>query len=563
MEEEIKIDFYRLKEKIGQGETADVFLSIDTKKNKLVAIKRISREKLTENGINNLKRELNILHRIKHPNIISLKHFLKSTNHFNIILEYCNGGDLKKYMQDNQHPLNEFYIQKIIQQLAPAIEYMHTNNIIHRDLKLENILLNFDQYINVPTDGNLPPKIEFKDKSLNKTFTIKIADLGFSKDLMKDNSNSTIIGKKISAAISPEMINSEKTNKPYNTKTDLWSLGVITYELLTGSSPFIGETTQELFEEIQKGKYILPHDLKCSVEIISFINGLLQYYPEKRLNWEQIKSHPFLRTNPNDFKYIELELLSENEKKQIEINSKDSDNLLWILFKCKNLNFQIDKINHNEVQKSDVKKMINQSIVVNSEVIKASENEKKEREKENESIERMKAKYEKEIEKANLEKVNKQKEREKLINEENHIKNEKNNLIKKTEYENINEDEEEQKLENIELKLEKNKSDKKAIDDEIKNVDQKILEAQTKINLIQKTIERKKCIATATSEDKDLDSFNSFVIIKKEENEEYEWEIDDKVIDSDNENDIDFEDYIDEYEIDLDYINNKFSNPDY
>ena len=383
MEKEIEIDFYRLKEKIGQGETADVFLSIDTKKNKLVAIKRISREKLTENGINNLKRELNILHRIKHPNIISLKDFLKSKNNFYIVLEYCNGGDIRKYMQDNQHPLNEFYIQKIIQQLAPAIEYLHTNNIIHRDLKLENILLNFDQYINVPTDGNLPPKIEFKDKSLNKTFTIKIAGLGFSKDLMKDNSNSTIIGKKISAAISPEMINSEKTNKSYNTKTDLWSLGVITYELLTGSSPFIGETTQELFEVIQKGKYILPHNLKCSVEIISFINGLLQYYPEKRLNWEQIKSHPFLRTNPNDFKYIELELLSENEKKQIEINSKDSDNLLWILFKCKNLNFQIDKINHYEVQKTDVKKMINQSIVVNSEVIKASENEIKEKDENN------------------------------------------------------------------------------------------------------------------------------------------------------------------------------------
>ena len=81
--------------------------------------------------------------------------------------------------------------------------------------------------------------------------------------------------------------------------------------------------------------------------------------------------------------------------------------------------------------------------------------------------------------------------------------------------------------------------------------------------MIQKTIERKKCIATPTSEDEDLDSFKSFVSIIKEENEEYEWEKNDKDIDSDNENDIDFEDYIDEYEIDPDYINNKFSNPDY
>ena len=563
-------DRYKIIETISKGEIEDVYIGIDTKKNRLVLVKQISRKKLTDNDINNLKSKLDILHkRIKHPNIISLKDVERKKNYFNIILEYCNGGDLKKYMQDKQQPLDEFDIQKIIQQLAPAIEYMHTNNIIHRNLKLENILLNFDKYPNVPTDGNLPPKLEFKDKSFSEPFTIKIADFGFLKDLSKNNSNNTIIGRKMSAAFSPEIINSEKDNKTYNTKVDLWSLGVITYELLTGSSPFIGENTEEILEYIQKGKYILPHKLQCSDEIISFINGLLQYYPEKRLNWEQINSHPFLKTNPKDFTKFPLERLSENEKGKIEINSKDSDNLLWILFKCKNLNFPIDKINHNEVQKSHVKKIINQSIVINSEVIKAPEEEKKEKEKENESFEKKKIKNEEEIEKTNFEKINKQKESEILINEENNIKNEKNNLIKKAEKanENINKVEEEQKLENIELELEKNKSSKEAIDNEIKKVEQK--EDQAKIEMIPKTIERKNCIVNPEKNQGDPGSGigNSFVVITKEKNKEDESEKKDKIIDSDDKNDIDFidfEDYTDkDYEIDPDYINNKISNPDY
>ena len=143
MDKGIQVDFYVLKEQIGKGETADVFLGIDRKKNRLVAVKRLSREKLSDYGKTNLQREVEILNKMKCPNIISLKDFKKTKNHYYIVLEYCNGGDLKKYLQDNQHPLNEFYIQKIIQQLAPAIEYMHFNNIIYRDLKLENILLFF------------------------------------------------------------------------------------------------------------------------------------------------------------------------------------------------------------------------------------------------------------------------------------------------------------------------------------------------------------------------------------------------------------------------------------
>ena len=72
-------------------------------------------------------------------------------------------------------------------------------------------------------------------------------------------------------------------------------------ELLTGSTPFLGKTYDEVFKNIKKGTYNLPKNLKPSIEIISFLNGLLQYYPEKRLTWKEINAHPFLNKNPNEF----------------------------------------------------------------------------------------------------------------------------------------------------------------------------------------------------------------------------------------------------------------------
>ena len=247
---------------------------------------------------------------------------------------------------------------------------------------MKNILLNFDTYPNVPKNGNLPPKLKYSEKSLNKAFTVKIADLGYAKDLIKESEGATILGSPM--YMSPDIVekytDQGKEDKKYNSSVDLWSLGVITYELLTGSAPFPGKNCEEVFKSIKKGIYHLPKKLRPSIEIISFLNGLLQYYPEKRLNWQQINSHPFLTKNPNEFKYIDLELITDNEK-EIEMNSKNSDNLLWILFKCKNLNMNIDKMNEKEVEKPEVKQIIDKNKVINEEVKKALEQEKIELEK--------------------------------------------------------------------------------------------------------------------------------------------------------------------------------------
>lgn len=490
-----KVGNYKLMELIGRGASANVYLSIDEKKNQLVAVKCMPKDQMDkEHGQKNLKRELEILHKIKHPNIVSIKNYFENKNNHYIVLEYCNGGDLtsytKEYIKETKHPLNEFYIQKILQQLAPALEYMHSNKIIHRDIKLQNILLNFDTFPNIPKNGNLPPKIEFKDMSLNKSFSIKIADLGYAKDLVKDSEGTTILGSPL--YMSPDIVekytDTGKEDKKYNTSVDLWSLGVITYELLTGTQPFLGKTYDEVFKNIKKGIYKLPKNLKPSIEIISFINGLLQYFPEKRLNWTQIKSHPFLTKNPKDFNYIDLELISENEKEAIQINSKDSDNLLWIFFKCKNANMKIDKMNNKEAEKPEVKKIIDKNKVINEEVQKALEQEKLELEKEKQRIKEMRAKAQEDKKKAELEKINRKKEQEKLINDENNIKDLQQKLIKETEKGKKNSDENNKKLKELEIQLQQIKNDKENLDIKLKNVEQKISETEKIKNFAEKQI---------------------------------------------------------------------------
>ena len=478
---------YKKIDDLHKGENGtSVYLAIDTKRNILTAIKSIPKKKMNEDTQKNFRRELQNLHNLKHPNIIQILDYLnnKTTNY--IVLEYCNGGNLRdyirRYMNINRKPLNEFFIQKLLLQIAPALEYMHSKNVIHRDIRLENILLNFNNYPNIPIDGRAPQPLKFKEKSLNKDFSVKITGLNFSKDLIQDNMGSTILGTPL--YMSPDIIErvDDKSNKKYNTSADLWSLGVITYELLTGSMPFNGSDTKDLFTKIEKGVYTLPKKLKASIEIISFINGLLQYYPEKRLNWEQIKQHPFLTKNVEDFNYINLELYSDGEKNQVEINSKDSnsDNLLWIFFKCKELeNLKMDKINQKEMAKSPVMEKIDKNKVINEEVRKATEQEKIEKEKEKEEINEMKKKAEDAKKKAELEKQKRQKEQEKLIKEENELNNKRKKLIQENEKNKKGSEENEKKtneLKELEKKIKQIAKDKDNMEIKLQNIEQKIAE---------------------------------------------------------------------------------------
>ena len=474
---------------------SSVYLAIDSKKNILTAIKSIPKNKIDQEAQKNFRRELQNLHNLKHPNIIHILDYLNNQSYNYIVLEYCNGGNLReylqKYMEKNNAPLNEFFIQKILRQIAPALEFMHSKNIIHRDIKLENILLNFNTYPNIPKNGKRPQALKFSEKSLNKDFSAKITGLNFSKDLIQDNMGSTILGTPL--YMSPDVVErlDNKTNKKYNTSADLWSLGVITYELLTGTTPFVGSKYEEVFQNIEKGSYKLPKKLKPSIEIISFINGLLQYYPEKRYDWEQIKQHPFLTKNVEDFNFVDLELYSDGEKKEVEINSKsgDKDNLLWIFFKLKGLEgVKVDKINQKEKEslpKIDKKK------VINEEVRKATQQEKIEKELEKQKIKKMKEEAIENKKKAELEKQKYQKEQEKLIKEENEINSKREKLIQENEKNKKGSEENTKKtneLKELEKKLETIKKEKENMGQQLQKIEINIAETEKHKKFTEKKI---------------------------------------------------------------------------
>ena len=474
---------------------SSVYLAIDSKKNILTAIKSIPKNKMDQEAQKNFRRELQNLHNLKHPNIIHILDYLNNQSYNYIVLEYCNGGNLReylqKYMEKNNAPLNEFFIQKILRQIAPALEFMHSKNIIHRDIKLENILLNFNTYPNIPKNGKRPQALKFSEKSLNKDFSAKITGLNFSKDLIQDNMGSTILGTPL--YMSPDVVErlDNKTNKKYNTSADLWSLGVITYELLTGTTPFVGSKYEEVFQNIEKGSYKLPKKLKPSIEIISFINGLLQYYPEKRYDWEQIKQHPFLTKSVEDFNFVDLELYSDGEKKEVEINSKsgDKDNLLWIFFKLKGLEgVKVDKINQKEKEslpKIDKKK------VINEEVRKATQQEKIEKELEKQKIKKMKEEAIENKKKAELEKQKYQKDQEKLIKEENEINSKREKLIQENEKNKKGSEENTKKtneLKELEKKLETIKKEKENMGQQLQKIEINIAETEKHKKFTEKKI---------------------------------------------------------------------------
>ena len=466
-----QVGHYFLMKEIGKGASATVFLSVDERKDELVAVKAIPMENLKkDNGTINLQRELKILHKLKHENIVKIKDFQTTKRNNYVVIEYCNGGSLgdykKYYEKTHKTTLNEFFIQKIMRQITDGLEYMHSQDIVHRDIKLDNILLNFNKFSNYAIKGVLPPEIKYENISLYDSFTIKIADLGYSKELNASNMGSTILGTPMN--MSPDIIQNYvgTETKQYNTSVDLWSLGTITYQLLTGKPPFIGKNYKEVFNHIMEGKYSLPSSLKVSIELITFINGLLQFYPEKRLNWGQIKSHPFLTKNIDSFTYIQLDGLKEKDKKEIEMNSKDCDNLLWVLFKGKGLNLNLDKINMNEIKNQQMKKNLKENVVSNEEIKKAIEAEKKKMEEEKKRL------------------LKEKEEAEKLKKEAEDLKKEVNIIQEKNKKEKEKLDQEDKKRKDLEEKLKKDGELNKQKEEEIKK---QIDDYKNKIKEVEKT----------------------------------------------------------------------------
>ncbi|PIM98854.1 Serine/threonine-protein kinase involved in autophagy [Handroanthus impetiginosus] len=258
---------YEVGKQIGAGSFSTVWHARHRKHGTEVAIKEISTARLNPKLQESLKSEIFILKRINHPNIIRLHDMIEEPGKIYIVLEYCKGGDLSMYIQQRQGKIPEATTKHFMQQLAEGLKVLHQNNLMHRDLKPQNLLLS--------TNGN--------------NSILKIADFGFARSLQPAVLAETLCGSPLFMA--PEIMTLQK----YDSKADLWSVGVILFQLVTGKTPFTGSNQLQLMHNILKsGELQFPPDAKdLSPHCLDLCKKLLRRDPVERLTFEEFFNHPY------------------------------------------------------------------------------------------------------------------------------------------------------------------------------------------------------------------------------------------------------------------------------
>ena len=314
------VDNLTLEKCLGKGAFGEVYLTSRKGDDKKYATKKIDREEVEKGeGIKYLKNEIIILQYLRHPNIVRFEEVKKTKKHYYIVMEYCNGGELskalEKYIEKYGKPFSEEIVQHLMRQIIDAFKFMHERKIIHRDVKLDNILLNYET--------------EEDKKNLNlMKAQVKIIDFGFSCKIDKSGLQFTALGSPINMdpIILKKLNASSKKERQlgYNQKADIWSLGTICYEMLIGKSAFDADDMEDLVNKIENGSYNVPTNL--SHEVVSFLNGMLQYEGNNRLTADQLSRHSFLTKNVKDFTPLSL-----NKTNKV-MNTKKLNQSIWAIF---------------------------------------------------------------------------------------------------------------------------------------------------------------------------------------------------------------------------------------
>ena len=277
---DIPIKKYRIISELGSGSFGTVYLAQNIYTKEKVAMKQIKKscEDLLSDG--EIRDEIEILKNLDHPDIVKINEFYNTADSYLVITEYCGDGELFDQVKNK---LSETQIAVIFRQLLSGLAYLHSKNIVHRDLKLENILIQ---------------EIEKSKTTGEDLFNIKIIDFGTARIFDKKKKPQSIVGS--SYYIAPEVL-----RQKYNKECDLWSVGVILYMFIVGHAPFDGCDDEEITENITKGVYKKSDKrwIKASKEVKDLIQKLLVYNPKKRLTAIEALKHPWFKKTDSTILY--------------------------------------------------------------------------------------------------------------------------------------------------------------------------------------------------------------------------------------------------------------------
>jgi serine/threonine protein kinase len=305
-------NYHVIKKKIGMGSFATIYHGIEKDIAKDVAIKRIHVKDIKKIAPN-VKKEIEIMKDLSHPNIIKMYDVIYENDfdNVNIIMEYASLGNLYDCVK-KEGTITEIYSKYYLRQVAKGLKYLLSKNIIHRDLKPHNILL-FENNI------------------------VKLADFGLARSFQEDQYFNTLCGSPLYMA--PEIVlpltnkdnKLKKPDKIYTIKADLWSIGIILYEMITGKYPITPKTLHHLPQQLHELEIKIPNNIIISNECNDLISRLLIKDPLKRIEWNDFFMHSWFSIN--EIKE-EKKKIVDNENKLLEyaeqcINDKDNNFSLY------------------------------------------------------------------------------------------------------------------------------------------------------------------------------------------------------------------------------------------
>lgn len=287
-----------MKEELGRGGFSIVYRAIRKSNQEAFAVKIIEKSLLQED-IKLLRREIDIMKKVDHENVLKLHKIYEDKSKVFIVMELVEGSELFDRIVDKGYYSEKSAIN-IVQQILSAVSYLHEIGIAHRDLKPENLLC----------------------KGNDENEIVKIADFGLSKIFNDEEELMTSCGTP--GYVAPEVLMCES----YDKSVDMWGIGIITYILLAGYPPFYAEDDTALFEKIMNAEFDFDDDCWDDVSALAkdFIEHLLVKDPKERYTADQAVNHPWLKSNASDKQLKIGRKLSEYNIKRKEDKAKFVNN---------------------------------------------------------------------------------------------------------------------------------------------------------------------------------------------------------------------------------------------